>query len=242
MLSKNEIKDIQSLGLKKGREALGRFVAEGPKVVSELAAAIPQRLVALYALPAWLQEHAREHPGAKLAEVDEILLRRLSQLATPHAVVGVFEQLPPPPPPAGGFVLYLDAIQDPGNLGTLIRIADWFGIRSIVAANGTADRYNPKVVQATMASLARVDVHYDENDNWLREQKLPTFAAVLDGEPVYGIAPVNEGVLLVGNESRGLRPGLAAAATHRVTIPKRGEAESLNAAVATGILLSHLLR
>ncbi|RYY86071.1 MAG: RNA methyltransferase, partial [Chitinophagaceae bacterium] len=141
----------------------------------------------------------------------------------------------------GGWTLYLDTIQDPGNLGTIIRIADWFGIPDVVCSTGCAELFNPKVVQSTMASLARVNVWYDGAGDWLPAQQVPVLAAALDGVSLYEYQNNAGGILLIGNESKGLRPELLERATEKITIPRLGGAESLNAAVATGIIVSHLV-
>jgi TrmH family RNA methyltransferase len=235
MLSKKVIKDIQSLALKKNRDESGLFVAEGPKIVEELLKATPQNVKAIYATAAW----AADKDDVEV--VTEVELSKISGLKTPNQVVAVVQKMENRLPDSAGFVLYLDAIQDPGNFGTIIRIADWFGISNIVCSSGCADLYNPKVVQSTMASIARVNVYTDESDNWLQQQKVPVFAASLQGDNLYQLPKTGNGILIIGNESKGIRPELMQLATTLVTIPRRGQAESLNAAVATGILLSHLL-
>ena len=240
MLGKKEIKDIQSLGRKKERDATKLFIAEGPKVVAELAALLPGELQMVYATEEWAAEHGPAIDAQKLQVIAPFELEKISQLQTPNSVLAVFRQLPIVKR-TGSFSIYLDTIQDPGNFGTIIRIADWFGICSVVCAPGCADLYNPKVVQSTMASLARVHVLYDEDGHWLKGQEGPIYAATLHGRSLYSVEKSSRGILLIGNESRGLRAELAAMATHEVTIPRRGAAESLNAAVATGIILSHLL-
>jgi TrmH family RNA methyltransferase len=240
MPSKQVLKDIQRLGLKKGRAETGLFLAEGPKVVGELLDAIGDSVESVYALPEWIAASGGRVPAGKLHEVKPEELARISQLQTPNEVLMVARQLPAfEPVPQQEWVLYLDTIQDPGNLGTIIRIADWFGIRHLVCSPGCAELYNPKVVQSTMASLARVNVWYDEGGNWLDKQTLPVLAAVLGGTSVYEYKAVGGGILLIGNESKGLRPELVERATQHLTIPRIGAAESLNAAVATGIILSH---
>ena len=240
MLSKKEVKDIQSLRHKKFREETGLFTAEGPKIVSELMQLIPQQFDAVYALKEWLQLH--EAPGIKCVEIDERTLEKISQLQTPNTVIAVIRQFEPVKPSAAErLTLYLDAIQDPGNLGTIIRIADWFGIRDVVCSEGCADLYNSKVVQSTMASIARVNVYYDQNLQWLKHESAPKYAAALDGESLYASGKADSGVLMIGNESKGLSPEAMQLATRKLTIPRKGEAESLNAAVATGIILSHLI-
>jgi len=174
--------------------------------------------------------------------ISEAELSRISQLQTPNQVLAVIRQFPSVEPPSNVPVLYLDTIQDPGNLGTIIRIADWFGVNHIVCSRHCADLYNPKTVQSTMASIGRVNVFLDENENWLSLQNRPVFAATLHGSPLTPGMLLADGILLVGNESKGIRPEFISLATDQITIPRIGQAESLNAAVATGILLSHLCR
>jgi RNA methyltransferase, TrmH family len=241
MLSKSEIKDIQSLGLKKQRDESGLFVAEGPKIVKELLQLIPGRIKKVYALNAWIAEHP--YNGAvRIEEITESELERISQLQQPNQVLAVIARQQVPLPENPSIALYLDTIQDPGNFGTIVRIADWFGIRHVVCSAGCADLYNPKVVQSTMASITRVQVSYDADGSWIRSQSLPLIATALDGTSIYEHGPLEQGILLIGNESKGVHAELLSMAAEKITIPRRGQAESLNAAVATGIILSHLLR
>jgi RNA methyltransferase, TrmH family len=156
--------------------------------------------------------------------------------------LAVLHQATAAEPVGFSFALYLDSIQDPGNFGTIIRTADWFGIKHIVCGTGCADVYNSKVVQATMASIARVNVYYDESGDWLAKQKQPKYAAALNGVSLYELPRLSEGILIIGNESKGISEEIMLQASQRVTIPRVGEAESLNAAVATGIILSHLVK
>jgi TrmH family RNA methyltransferase len=234
MLSKKVIKDIESLHRKKFRDETGLFLAEGPKVVEELLHLVPGQVLQVYALAGW----ANGKEGVEVITEQE--LQRLSTMKTPNQVVAVLRQFTVEEPDAS-FVLYLDAIQDPGNLGTIIRTADWFGVKQVVCSAGCADVYNPKVVQATMASIARVNVFYDREENWLQQQQVPVYAASLHGEELSTFEKTTTGILVIGNESKGIRKVYLDKATRRITIPKRGDAESLNAAVATGILLSHLI-
>lgn len=235
MLSKKVLKDIQSLGLKKHREETGLFLAEGPKIVDELLRVVPSQVEAIYAVEGW----SGNKEGAII--ISEAELQKMSGLKTPNQVLAVLRRFNSHRPDGSRFTLYLDTIQDPGNFGTIIRIADWFGVRDVVCSTGCADLYNPKVVQSTMASIARVNVYEDQNENWLQQQSAPVYAAALKGENLYTLPKAGNGILLIGNESKGIRREFMATATVPVTIPRRGEAESLNAAVATGILLSHLL-
>jgi len=240
MVTKSQVKYIQSLGHKKFRDEEGVFVAEGPKIVDELLQAPNLRLRQLYALPVW--DGAPRQTQAQVTEVGPSELERLSGLSTPNQVLAVFEKPSFPPPDwASGLHLVLDGIQDPGNLGTIVRIADWFGIGQIFASSDSADVFNPKAIQSTMGSIGRVNVVYGDPEVFLaKHPELPLYAAVLEGRPVGATGRVARGALVIGNESKGIRPALLERATHRITIPRIGQAESLNAAVATGIILSHV--
>lgn len=235
MLSKNEIKDIQSLRHKKFRREAGRFTVEGPKIVEELIALVPQKMRAVYATEEWPAP-----PGAQVMRIPHATLEKISQLATPNQVVAVVEDFDSQPPESGR-ILYLDGIQDPGNLGTIIRIADWFGLPHIVCGPGTADMYNAKVIQSSMASIARVNIWYDEADEWIAAFRGQVVAATLQGGTLKNAGFNENSLLMIGNESKGLRQQLVDRASLQVTIPRTGRAESLNAAVATGIILSHLV-
>ena len=237
MLSKKVLKDIQSLGLKKHREETGMFVAEGPKIVDELLQLIPEQVESVYATDEW---EGSDDP--KVIRITPSELEKISQQKTPNQVLAVLRQCKPCAPQLEGIILYLDTIQDPGNFGTIIRTADWFGVKDIVCSSGCADLYNPKVVQSTMASIARVNVFYDPENSWLRNQSTKRYAATLDGQPLDEFQRISEGILIIGNESKGIRDEFLQLAEEKVTISRRGGAESLNAAVATGILLSHLVK
>ena len=242
MLSKKEIKDIQSLSHKKFRDELKLFVAEGPKIIGEFVQLIPHQIERVFALADWIKYNKASLSNIPLSEVSDTELERLSQLQTPNQVLALIKQLPSKNPGKESFALYLDTIQDPGNFGTIIRIGDWFGVKNVVCTSGCADLYNPKVVQSTMASIARVNVYYDEKEEWLKEQAVPVFAATLNGKSLYQYTKSEKGILVIGNESKGIKKEILQYATEEITIPKKGEAESLNAAVATGIILSHLLK
>ena len=244
MLSKNQVKYIQSLGQKKFRETEKAFLVEGPKSVREFLTNPRTRVLQVYALESWARTEGATFPSLPLTIIEPADLDRISQLNTPHQVllVASFYSYPETPVFPGKWTLALDTIQDPGNLGTLLRIADWFGIRQVICSDECADWYNPKVVQASMGSLGRLDLFRGDLSQWLQQtQGVRVYAATLDGRPVKQIGPQAEGVLLIGNESKGLQESLIQRADVKVTIPRIGEAESLNAAVATGILLSHLI-
>jgi len=240
-VTKSQVKYIQSLAHKKFRDAEGVFVVEGPKIVAELLQASNLRPRAVYALPEWIGEIPASLRSG-LTGINESDLGRLSALTTPNQVVAVFEKPAFPPPVFDrGVILALDGIQDPGNLGTIIRLADWFGIGTVVCSPDSADIFNSKAIQSTMGSIARVQACYADPGGLIRSSALPVYAALLEGEGLYGIGRIGRGWIVIGNESKGIRPELQALATHRVTIPRVGQAESLNAAVATGIILSHLV-
>lgn len=239
MLSKNELKYIQSLCQKKQRQAEGLFLAEGAKLVEELLQS-SFRIRNIYALEEWT--HA--HPSVKATLITPAELERISSLQTPNQVLAVVEQasITHEPVLKNKLTLVLDGIQDPGNLGTIIRIADWFGIDQVVASTDTVELYNPKVIQSTMGSLLRVTLWYKDLEIWLPSSPMPVYGALLEGKNLFGVSPVKEGLLVIGNESKGIREGVRSYVSEPVTIPRFGGAESLNAAVATGIILSHILK
>jgi len=242
MLSKSQVKYIQSLGHKKFRDETGLFIAEGPKTVLELVSEIPQNIVTVYAVEEWINENIKFARSLDFVKINEAELERISQLPAPNQVVAIVKKFKIENiDTAGKLTIALDTIQDPGNLGTIIRIADWFGIKQIVASHESADIYNPKVVQSTMGSIARVSVMYTDLKEWLKKQNVKIIAAALDGKNINEIEKIKEAVLIIGNESRGIDAGIMKMATEKITIPKGGKAESLNAAVATGIILSRII-
>ncbi len=247
MLSKSKIKYIQTLSQKKVRDTGGIFVAEGTKSINDFLASGNTPLDTLFFLPEWAVENPHLFSGlpeTALQEVSSIEMEKISFLHTPSPVLGIFKKpvFPNNLQIKKSFGLVLDAIQDPGNMGTIIRTADWFGVSYIICHGDCADCFNPKVVQSTMGSLARVRVEYRDALSFLTENdSVPVYAALLEGASIYDMKKLTEGILLIGNESKGIRPELLHGNIHPVTIPGRGGAESLNAAVATGILLSHLI-
>ncbi|WP_026763809.1 RNA methyltransferase [Sediminibacterium salmoneum] len=240
MLSKNEAKYIQSLFHKKQRDALNLFIVEGVKGVDELLNSSIQ-VQKIYALDNW--EHPKMHK-APIVRISESALQQVSALQTPNKVLAIAAQpvMEVQPPVKGKWILALDGIKDPGNMGTLIRIADWFGIQQIVASEDSVEFFNPKVIQSTMGSFARVAVGYTPLLQYLNQTDLPVLGALLNGNSIYQQPALKEGVLLIGNESNGISEALLPLISLPVSIPRIGGAESLNAAVAGGILLSHLLK
>lgn len=238
MISKNELKYIQSLCQKKQRSAEGVFIAEGPKLAEELMAS-NYRIIKGYATADWLAEN---QSGKGFVEVSEIELEKMTGLQTANQVIMVCEQKIQKTIPdlSQKLSLVLDGIQDPGNLGTIIRIADWFGITQIIASEDTVELYNPKVVQSTMGSFIRVPVYYTNLVSFLTATHLPVYGALLEGKPMYELNKPVSGLLVIGNESKGIREPIQPLIKQAITIPRFGGAESLNAAVATGILVAHL--
>ena len=210
MLSKNQLKLVRSLELKKNRKKEGLFVAEGPKVVGDLLRA---------GYRARLVFSTTERPDAIQITDDE--LRKLSFLQHPQEVLAVFEI-----PQNSQFsilnsqlALALDSVQDPGNLGTIIRIADWFGITTIYCSEDTADCYNPKVVQATMGSLAHVNIVYTDLEALLRQYDGPIYGTLLDGQNIYQQELSQKGIIVMGNEGNGISPAIRQLVTHKLLIP-----------------------
>ncbi len=246
MLSKTHTKYIQSLQHKKLRDETGLFIAEGPKVVMDLLNSRKFVCKEIFGLNNWLQENSKQLSLLKdtvVTAVEDFELQKISSLSTAHAVVAVFEKRKPvyKIETAQKITLVLDTIQDPGNLGTIIRIADWFGVENIVCSIGCADMYNAKVVQSTMGSLGRVNVIYTDLVAWLDENSsIKIYSASLEGEDVKTVGKLNEGILIIGNEANGVSDEVMNLVSGKINIPRIGEAESLNAAVATGIILSHV--
>jgi TrmH family RNA methyltransferase len=244
MLVKSQVKYIQSLGQKKFRDADGVFVAEGPKIVGELLQSDNCRLVLCFATAHWLSMHEEilKSRQSLVVNAEEQDLKRISFLSTPNQVLAVFtkpvfSKVQKP----GGLTLMLDTIQDPGNLGTIVRTADWFGVRRIVCSMDTADVFNPKVVQSAMGSLIRVELIYTGLEQYISANPgTPVYASSLEGEDLQENLRISGLFLLMGNESKGISPELELLATKRIRIPRTGGAESLNVAVATGILLSRI--
>lgn len=231
MITNNQVKTIRSLATRKGRKATGWFMAEGPKLVGDLQA-------------------EGFTPIALFDSYDDV--RRISQLQHPQGVVGIFE-IPTFAGRDGGIdskalTLVLDGVQDPGNLGTIIRVADWFGIKDIWCSPETADCWNPKVLQATMGSIARVRIHYAPLAPLITDlpQNCPIYATQLDGSNIYDTHLATHGVIVMGNEGNGVTNEVRQLATHHLLIPSyptgRATAESLNVAIATAIVLGEFRR
>ncbi|MBC7826955.1 MAG: RNA methyltransferase [Chitinophagaceae bacterium] len=245
MLMKSKIKYIQSLSQKKLREQEGVFVAEGPKIVGEILQAPNTELEQIFATRKWILQNPLQAQDfeEKLMEVNDDELKRISFLQSPNMVLGIFKQPVFVPFNVTDKVsLMLDAIQDPGNLGTIVRCADWFGVQQIICSRDCADIFSSKVVQSTMGSICRVQVIYEDLLSFIQSHSnVLLYAATLKGVDLSKYPNIQEGIILIGNESKGIQPELLSMVDHQITIPGKGNAESLNAAIATGIILSHLI-
>ncbi len=244
MLSKNEVKYIQSLGHKKRRDEERLFLMEGSKMVAELLEQYPSKVVRLYATETFFNQHPSAKNIAQHFIVSDDELARISQLQTPNQALALVHYFADEAIelPTTDWSLVLDGIRDPGNMGTIIRLADWFGIRNIICSPDCADIYNPKVVQATMGSIMRVNVIEKELTSFLSNQQLPVVGAVLGGKELSSFQFPGAGLLVIGNESNGIREDVTSLLTDKLMIPRFGEAESLNAAIATSIFLWELKR
>jgi TrmH family RNA methyltransferase len=237
-LSKNHLKLITSLRQKKYRQKHKMFVVEGVKVVREFLNS-SYELVQLFCVDADFESvHS-------IIQISEAELKKASHLVNPNKVLAIFKIPEPKQIDSHGLILGLDAINDPGNLGTIIRLSDWFGVSQIVCSKDTVDCYNSKVVQASMGSLTRVSLSYVDLNVFLKESDLPVIIADMEGENVYQFNLPIEGILVMGNEANGISDSIGALANHVVSIPRFGgvqQTESLNVATATAILLSEFRR
>jgi len=250
MISKAKIRYIRSLELKKNRMAERLFVAEGPKVVEELLRVLSPKI--LLATDNWAPVNTAFNASELISITDDELCK-VSFLRTPQQVLGVFPMFNTGKVSISENItselsLALDGVQDPGNLGTIIRIADWFGIRHIFCSPDTADVYNPKVVQATMGSLARVNVVYMGLETLLNDlpQNFPVYGTLLDGESIYCQQLSAAGIIVMGNEGNGISVPIRKKITRRLLVPNFPEdkpsAESLNVAVATAVVCAEFRR
>jgi TrmH family RNA methyltransferase len=253
MLSKNRIRHLNSLKIKKFRESNGQFVIEGDKIVRDLLHRSLLQVEWLCATPEWLHNN-RDLISDRVKEVTEAgpeELSRVSSFETPPPVLAVMN-IPQYEPDwneiESAVSLGLDTIQDPGNLGTIIRTADWFGIKNIICSEQCADCYNPKVIQASMGAVMNVKVHYIPLESVLQnfsKENLTIYGTFMQGTPINELPAVKKGILLFGNESRGLSPDIDRFVTKKITIPavndSESHVESLNVASAVAIVCSRLV-
>ena len=238
MLSKNQIKLVASLKQKKYRNQHGLFVAEGIKTIEELLAS-PLKLYHLFTTESFQLDSQKE------TLVTDQELKKISYLTTPNKALALFEIPEALPLDKSQLIVAVDEVRDPGNLGTIIRLCDWFGIEHLVCSAGTVDCFNPKVIQATMGSIIRVNIHYMDLPHFLSDFDQPVFGAFMDGENVYSKALPSQGIVIMGNEANGISKEVEKFVTERISIPRFGklqETESLNVATATAILLSEFKR
>ena len=236
MISKNQIKFVRQLEQKKYRKKEGLFVAEGPKVVGDLLRA-GFKAHTIFATSEW------ESQGQTFQEVSDEELRRVSFLQHPQRVLALFFIPTESVPSVSSLSLALDDVQDPGNLGTIIRIADWFGIDTIYCSENTADAWSPKVVQATMGSIVRVNIIYTDLQELISKAQVPVYGTLLDGQDIYTQELSKEGIIVMGNEGNGISAPIRKLINRRLLIPQFHEGpESLNVAIATAITCSEFRR
>ena len=232
-LTKNQLHELRLLHDKKGREEQGRYLIEGKKIVEE---ALNTALVELDCLIHTASFDASIIPDSiNSFHVSPTEMQRISALRSPQEVIAVC-RIPAFNSLKGNRILCLDGIQDPGNLGSILRIADWFGIPEVLLSKGSVDCYNPKTVQASMGSIFRTAIHYTDLEVFLKHTHLTVFGAVLEGTSIQDMDWQQEGILVIGSESAGISPSIMPLLHNRITIPRFGNAESLNAAIACGIL------
>lgn len=240
MVSKNQIKLITSLQQKKYRKQEQLFFVEGVKGVQELL----DSNFELYELFT-TKPNFQAIEKSKIYSISDAELKKISALTTPNSCLAVFKIPKPIPFEQNGLILALEDVRDPGNLGTIIRLCDWFGIKTLFCTEETVDAYNPKVVQATMGSVSRVNVVYGDLGKFLAETKLPIFGTFMDGENIYKESLPNEGIIVMGNEANGISKAIEKLVSERIAIPRFSAlqaTESLNVATATAIILSEFKR
>jgi len=245
MLSKSQISFVNALHQKKYRKEHSLFIAEGIKSITEFLDS-DYKVDTIFCTSEYLQKFSKITQKVKLLDVSEGELKKISTLITPQhalALIKVPEKTNIKSESfKGKLTLALDGVQDPGNLGTIIRTADWFGFSDIVCSLDTVEAYNPKVVQATMGSLSRMNIYYTELSELLEKCKFPVYGALLNGKNVYEVDFASEGFLVLGNEGNGISAEIMPKITQAVTIPRFGEAESLNVAISAAVLCSEIKR
>ncbi len=238
-LSKNKIKWIRSLQLKKNREELGLFIVEGEKMVNEALKSFSNQVEFLCLTKSSAISYENSNFEVAIASEDE--LKSISSLKNPNKSLAILK-IPSKKRITTDFRIALDGIQDPGNMGTILRLADWFDVKEIICSKETVDVYNPKVVQASMGAIFRINVIYCDLPTYLAKIKEPIFGALLEGQNIYKKEIEPKGILVLGNEGNGISREVISLVSEPITIPKFGQAESLNVSVATGILLSEFFR
>ena len=239
MISKNRIRFITSLSKKKQRIENNRFIIEGEKMVTEAIQWIPTRIETIYATSEF--EITTAHPEIIIEEISAKELKEISSLTTPNKALAICKT-PDIKSIDSPLIICLDGIQDPGNMGTILRLADWFGIKDVVCSKNTVDCFNPKVLQATMGAIFRINVHYEDLKDFLSNTELPIYGALLDGENIFENNYERKGILVLGNEGSGISEEIKKYVQKAITIPRFGDAESLNVATAGAIILGSFHR
>lgn len=252
MISNNQIKLISSLKLKKNRDSHALFIAEGTKITEELINNPKSvNIHSIYGTDEWINENHSllKKNNFEFQTITEEQLSRISQLQTPNKVLTLCHKLENTKPYENfSLALALDNISDPGNLGTIIRIADWFGIDTIICSENTVDIYNPKVIQATMGSFLRVKLFYTKLDSYLQNSNKNIYGTLLDGENIYKTEIKSNSIIVIGNEANGISSEIEELVSHKIKIPSyphaniENTAESLNAAIATSITVAEFKR
>jgi TrmH family RNA methyltransferase len=253
VLTKNQIKQINNLQKKKFRDQLGLFSAEGNKLVSELLDAGMEASMLIFTSN-WTNPQKSKYlkKAEQIIETEPAALKKVSNLKTPPSVIGIFK-IPTPSYSkediSNSLSILLDDLQDPGNLGTIIRIADWFGIKHIFCSPNTVDTYNPKVIQATMGAISRVNVHYTDLNQLIskfQQENFPVYGTFLDGENLYEQKLSSKGFIIMGNEGKGISSDLEKMVSQKLLIPNYPQdaptSESLNVSVATAIICGEFRR
>lgn len=235
-LSKNKIKWIRSLRMKKNRDAEGLFIIEGEKMVLELIELWPENVKFICTTSI---DFSCDHITYL---TDEKSMKEISSLKTPNKLFAVVKKPAPSLKREDSFIVVLDDVQDPGNMGTILRTCDWFNVDKIVCSNNTVDVYNTKVIQSSMGSIFRVPVDYCDLPSYLKDSVLPIYGALLEGDNIYTQKLERKGIILMGNEGKGISKEIQTFITQAIHIPRFGGAESLNVSIATGIILSEFSR
>jgi len=235
MLSRNEVKYIQSLYHKKNRDTEEVFIAEGVKLMHEIVHS-DYEIKKIYALKEWIEENNNVENVVEITADD---LKKISNLESPHKVLALVykKETNHIPELENSITLVLDCMQDPGNLGTIIRTANWFGVKNIIASNNSVNFYNPKVIQASMGSFTTMNIFYTDLKSFLSSNKILVCGAMLNGKNINEFNKIHECLVIIGNEGKGISEEIQPFIQNKISIPKFGNAESLNAAVAAGIIL-----
>jgi RNA methyltransferase, TrmH family len=241
VVTKNQIKFVQSLHRKKYRQKYGQFMVEGEKSVEELIHS-NYEITAIYGSPDWINEHNFKSFETIVAEASKDDLERMSFFKTASPVIAVANQKNERNTITSEWSICVDDIKDPGNLGAIIRIADWYGISTVYCSEETVDLYNPKTISSTMGSFTRVECIYGSLKDVINSSNKPAYFALMNGDSIDDYGNAAPGLIVIGGEANGISDGLMTLNHKAITIPKKGGAESLNAAIATGIICDRLVR